>query len=133
MVKTLNNPLAGHGDDLRDMAYEYRRAAGIRLRAIREAAGLTQRELATAMDIVPTAVSAWETGRIALAPERYARFADVFDLEHIDFAKEMLRWTNPWLYVMIFPNDATAQDVREELASISERYINRLPPTKRTR
>lgn len=103
-----------------DVAYEYRRVIGAWLRDRRLAVGMTQREVGEALgDLGNTAVSAIEVGRSSLAPEHYEILAKIYKVDPQEFARFMLRWTNPWLYLMLLtPND---RGLRKELAGLSRR------------
>ena len=57
---------------------------GVRIRSAREAAGLTQEELAGKLGVTQTAVSYWESGK---------RDLGVADLERIAFALGVRAWT----------------------------------------
>lgn len=54
---------------------EAQKAMGMRLRAIREALGLTQEDMAAHMGVVITALSAWESGRNRIDIVKLARSA----------------------------------------------------------
>ena len=112
----------------RDMAYEYRRMAGAWLKAAREAQELTQSELAEKLNLGFTAVSAWEVGRGSLAPENYLAVIEALHLDKKDFARRMLRWTNPWLFAL-YENDTALQT---ELSHLDPEYKDTSVPNKKT-
>ena len=111
------------GSDLsRDIGYDYRRTVGRHVRDWRLAKGLTQEQLAQQMGMGFTAVSAIETGRGAVPPERYEDFAAILGVPRREFGKFMLRYTNPWAYAMIFEEEAHADpQLRRDLQAIPER------------
>lgn len=59
-------------DEERERRTAARRQAGDELRAIRQAAGLTQAEVATALDCTRQAVAAWEAGDVAVPADARA-------------------------------------------------------------
>ena len=85
-----------------DIAYSYRRHIGRYLRDLRDEAGLTQAEVAKHLGVVPTTVSSFELGRGAPSPERYDALAALFGVDRAEFGRFLLRYTNPWLYDMLF-------------------------------
>jgi transcriptional regulator with XRE-family HTH domain len=101
-----------------DSAYAYKREIGNWIRELREKRGLTQVELSELVDVFFTMISAIETGRNAVPPERYKRFAKHLHVPEKDFAMKMLRWSNPWLFEMLFGAD---DRLKAELAAIPER------------
>lgn len=61
---------------------------GQNLSAARQAKGLTQRELANAIDTDPFQVSRWERGTNRPADATLARLADALDIEFVQFFNE---------------------------------------------
>ena len=116
---------AGRGSDSaelnRDIAYDYRRTVGRMVRDWRLAKGMTQDELARAMGMGFTAISAIETGRSTVPPERYQEFADILNVERVEFGKLMLRYSNPWAYALIFDPEHADRPLQEDIGSIPER------------
>ena len=106
-----------HDDN--DLAYLYRRRIGKSLRALREQADMTQAQLAHQLDIGPSAVAGMESGRVGVAPERYEEIASLFGLDRQQFGKFLLRYTNPWMYALIYGHDAIA--LKYDLDAIPER------------
>lgn len=101
-----------------DSAFEYKRKVGDWIRDLRERRDLTQAELAELVDVFFTMISAIETGRNSVPPERYKTFARVLRVPEKEFARQMLRWNNPWLYGMLLGED---EELKAELAAIPER------------
>ena len=94
------------GADLkRDIAFDYRRTVGIWLRDLRQSRELTQQDVADQLGLGFTAVSAIEVGRSSVPPEKYEELADLYEVDHKEFAKKMLRYSNPWAFAMIFGAD----------------------------
>ena len=89
-------------DDGDDLAYKYRRIIGRRVRELRLKADMTQRELGDLVTIGETGISALELGRSSVSPERYEEFATIFDLDREEWGKWLLRYTDPYLYALIF-------------------------------
>lgn len=112
-MPTLNNPFQGRGrhdraggNVPRNMGADYRRIVGDYLREAREGLGLTQQDVADAVDVRNTAISAVEQGRLNLLPDRYALMVEVLKLDRAKFAKFLLRYTNPWLYALTYGADS---------------------------
>jgi transcriptional regulator with XRE-family HTH domain len=59
---------------------EPRTAFGARLHAAREAAGLSQAQVAEKMDVTQTAYGVWERYRVALRPEQIEQLASVLNV-----------------------------------------------------
>ena len=88
-----------------DLAYDYRRIVGAWVRENRIKVNLTQDALARKLDITHSGVSAIEHGRSTISPELYRDLVLELGLDEIVSGKFLLRYTNPWLYVMIFGCD----------------------------
>lgn len=117
-----NRKLGGGGEvDYigRDIGYEYRREFGAYLRQKRLDMGLTQKQVADALGVQPSAVSSMEIGRIALPADRAEALADALNIDHGEMGRQYLRWSNPWIYKMIF--NARDRRLLDDLASIPSR------------
>lgn len=99
----------GEGDTGADLAYAYRRKVGHRVRHMRLEADMTQRQLGDHLDIGETAISALELGRSTVSPERYSQLADLFGLDRGEWGKWLLRYTDPYLYALIFHDEINAE------------------------
>ncbi len=87
-----------------------RREAGAWLRQKREAAGLSQRDLATKVGIEHyTFISQIEAGRGRVPADRYEVYAIALGVEPRDFAIAMLKWHEPHTYRLLFPETANAE------------------------
>jgi transcriptional regulator with XRE-family HTH domain len=82
---------------------ELRREGGHWLRECREAAGLSQRQLA---DLVGaeyyTFISQLETGRGRIPPDRYKAWAEALNIPARDFVRTVLRFYDPITYSILF-------------------------------
>lgn len=108
------------GSDLDEaLAYEYRRKVGAKLRDYRLRAEMTQAQLGDILGVGLTTISAIETGRSSLPPERYAAIVSIFGLDRKDFGKFLLRYTNPWLSDLVFYGEDKSLD--RDLAQFPER------------
>ncbi len=88
-------------------SFQLRLAMGRYIRELREAAGLTQLELALRLDLPNAKFISWvETGRGNLSPARADEMADILGADRKEFATRLLRFTNPYLYRTIFGDDA---------------------------
>lgn len=123
-MATLTYPMArrtGHSaraaEPSRDFGAEYRRVIGNYIADKRIARGMTQLQLAKHLGMRDTAVSAIELGRNSLSPERVEDVANALELNKRAFGKFVLRYTNPWLFSLIFPNELS----REAIGQLPER------------
>ena len=109
------------GSDLeRDIAGDYRRHTGRWLKDARAAAGLTQLELSKLMGMDGTSsISSFEVGRGSIPPERYKDFATSLGQNERDMGLFMLRYTNPWLYALIY-GDADV-NLKRDIAALPMR------------
>lgn len=106
MARATNPLMTRKGLHDAELAYRYRRTVGLRLAELREAAGMTQRDLSKLLDCGETAISALENGRNSLAPERYEQIATIFKLDRKEWGRFLLRYTDPRLYVLLFGVDS---------------------------
>ena len=114
----------GGDDPARGMAYEYRRVIGDMVRDLRLEAEMTQRELGELLDIGETGISALELGRSSVSPERYGKIAEIFALDVKDWGKLLLRYTDPYLYSLLFGVDD--DKLKSDLEALSSRTrVNR--------
>ncbi len=89
-----------------DKRQELRLQAGTWLKAAREEAGLSQRELAGKMGaLYYTFISQIESGKGRLPADRYAVYAEALGLNSRDFAIKMLEFYEPTTYQLIFNQD----------------------------
>lgn len=80
-----------------------RQQAGRWLRALRERAGMSQRELAKAVGFeYYTFISQLEGGRGRLPPAQYVAFAEALDIPLHDFVKTLMRYYDPITYYALF-------------------------------
>jgi transcriptional regulator with XRE-family HTH domain len=86
-----------------DEVQSLRQEAGRWLRQLRETAGLSQRDLARALDLeYYTFISQIEAGRGRVPPNQYAAMARALRVEPYDFARAMLRFYDPVTHGMLF-------------------------------
>jgi transcriptional regulator with XRE-family HTH domain len=80
-----------------------RRDAGHWLRELREARGLSQRQLAAQVGVeYYTFVSQLETGRGRIPPDRYRIWAEALGVSPRDFVVKLLRFYDPVTYAILF-------------------------------
>ena len=104
MVATVKTHMS-HGD----WAAQLKKQQGAYLKDLRNASGLTQAEVAKALDCQwPSMVGGFEGGRFNLPPEKYLTFAQTVGVDPQEFVKNMLRWHNPWAYSILFPGEAVS-------------------------
>jgi len=83
-----------------------RREAGIWLKEMREARGLSQRDLATMVGVeYYTFVSQIESGRGRIPPDRYEAWAQALGMDAGAFVRKLLRFYDPITYALLFPNE----------------------------
>jgi transcriptional regulator with XRE-family HTH domain len=120
MAQRRHKPSGNTNTVTRDIANEYRRIMGDYLKTLRQSKGITQKELGKLIGVSETSVSGTEGGRTVLNSDRYEDVARVLEVDRTEFGKFMLRYTNPWLYSMIFPANRDRQ-LKEDLATILSR------------
>jgi transcriptional regulator with XRE-family HTH domain len=85
---------------------ELRREAGRWLRELREAQGLSQRNLADRVDAeYYTFVSQLEAGRGRIPPDRYLGWAKALGVDPRVFVRTLMRYYDPVTYGILFEND----------------------------
>lgn len=94
----------------------YRALIGGRFKELRVAAGITQKQAADAIGLWPTAVSSMENASSSIGAEKLMRLADLYGADRHETGIFILRYSNPWLYAMIFGDDVDA-DLRALVAS----------------
>ena len=88
---------------------ELRREAGRWLRDLREARGLSQRQLADLTHCeYYTFISQLETGRGRIPPDRYRDWAQALGVPARDFVRELLAFYDPVTYDILFGAEATS-------------------------
>src|SRR5690554_3829489 len=100
-----------------------RQEAGSWLRGLREAAGLSQRELAKAVGIeYYTFISQIESGRGRVPPSQIGAWAEALNVPPRDFAIELMRYYDPHNHAIIFGDAAsTPQPKSSDTKSLEER------------
>jgi len=90
--------------------HDLRLQAGAWLKAAREQAGLSQRELAANMGaLYYTFISQIESGKGRLPADRYEIYAEALGVDKRDFAIRMLEFYEPATYQLIF-NHSSSMD-----------------------
>jgi transcriptional regulator with XRE-family HTH domain len=93
------NPQRRGSTDVQEM----RREGGRWLRELREKAGLSQRELASLVDVdYYTFVSQLENGRGRVPPDRYRVWARALKIDPREFVKTLLSFYDPITYEILF-------------------------------
>ena len=86
-----------------DEVQELRREGGRYLRELREARGLSQRQLAGLIGAeFYTFVSQIETGRGRIPPDRYRTWAEALAVEPRSFVRNLMRYYDPVTYDILF-------------------------------
>lgn len=82
---------------------ELRQAAGVWLKEMREARGISQRELARILNLeYYTFISQLENGRGRIPADRYRDFAAALGLDEKVFVKTLLMFYDPVSYEILF-------------------------------
>ncbi|MCJ2074292.1 helix-turn-helix domain-containing protein [Methylobacterium sp. E-016] len=85
-----------------------RREGGCYLRALREARGLSQRQLAKLLNYeFYTFISQIETGRGRIPPDSYRIWAVALGVDVQDFVRNLMRFYDPVTYAILFGHTAT--------------------------
>jgi len=96
-----------------------RQEAGKWLKGLREAAGLSQRDLAKAVGIdYYTFISQIESGRGRVPPAQMRVWAEALKVPARDFATNLMKYYDPLSYELIFGDELAvqaAEQAREEL------------------
>src|ERR1700693_3922053 len=92
-----------------DAAY-LRRDAGRWLKELREARGLSQRQLATQVGVeYYSFVSQLETGRGRIPPDRYRIWAEALGISPRDFVVNLMQFYDPVTYAILFEDSRSQQ------------------------
>jgi transcriptional regulator with XRE-family HTH domain len=93
------NPQKRSATEVQDL----RREGGRWLKDMREAAGLSQRQLAAKVGAdYYTFISQLETGRGRIPPDRYTDWAKALGMADKDFVREVMRFYDPITYGILF-------------------------------
>jgi transcriptional regulator with XRE-family HTH domain len=114
-----SNPQKLSAKDTQDLRQE----AGVWLRELREQAGLSQRDLATAIGAeYYTFISQLETGRGRLPPDKYEIWAKAVGIPTRDLVKRLMRYYDPVTYAILFDD---AAEIKEKNQSKKPRNADR--------
>jgi transcriptional regulator with XRE-family HTH domain len=99
-----------------------RREGGRWLKHLREARGLSQRDLADRVGAeYYTFVSQLETGRGRIPPDRYRLWADALGIDPRVFVATLLRYYDPATYAILFGSgDIGEHEVRAQLKAVTD-------------
>lgn len=88
-----------------EKVHDLRVEMGKWLRQLREAQGLSQRDLAKRLNLdYYTFISQLENGRGRIPPSRYSEWADALNVRAGDFVRKVLYYTEPSTYDILFGN-----------------------------
>lgn len=89
-----------------DEAKEHRAALGLWLKSLREAEGLSQRDLAGRLSLdYYTFISQLENGRGKIPTHRYAEWAIALGQDPKTFVRELIRHYEPSTYQILFADE----------------------------
>ena len=96
-----------------DAVQELRREGGRYIRELREAAGLSQRQLAARIGVeFYTFVSQIETGRGRIPPDSYHLWAEALGVEPRGFVQALMRFYDPVTHEILFGDVPVAANAR---------------------
>lgn len=110
---------------------QLRRSGGVWLRSLREARGLSQRDLAALVGIeYYTFVSQLERGGGRVPPDRYEVWAKALGVEAKSFVKSLMFYYDPLTYRLIFAGESpdhltSAEPIRPQQASAEIKPFSR--------
>ncbi|WP_354669091.1 helix-turn-helix transcriptional regulator [Rhizobium sp. SSA_523] len=105
----------------RDDLGALRRECGAWLKERREAAGLSQRDIAAKVGIeYYTFISQIEAGRGRVPPERYEAYAKGLNVDPREFTMTMLRYNEPIMYDLLFKDEQKAGSVQTSGPALSD-------------
>lgn len=120
------NKLPRTGSD-QDGVLALRQEAGLWLRGLREAAGLSQRELAKAINLeYYTFISQIESGRGRVPPAQIQAWAKALNVPVREFAIELMRFYDPVNHGLIFGNEVPAPMPQPTDSAALEERISKL-------
>lgn len=94
-----SNPQKRSDPEVQDL----RKEGGRWLRGLREAAGLSQRELAAKIGAeYYTFISQLETGRGRIPPDRYRQWAEALEVPVRQFVQDLMRYYDPLTHAILF-------------------------------
>ncbi|MEM0935898.1 MAG: helix-turn-helix transcriptional regulator [Pseudomonadota bacterium] len=100
--------------EVRDQNKELRVAMGVWLRGLREGQGLSQRELANALNLeYYTFISQLENGRGRIPPSRYTEWAHALGQDPKAFVKAVLYYYDPVSYAILFEGEGAPNAVAQ--------------------
>ncbi|MFE1599240.1 helix-turn-helix domain-containing protein [Methylobacterium sp. ID0610] len=89
---------------------ELRREGGRYLKELREARGLSQRQLAALIGAeYYTFISQLETGRGRIPPDRYRVWAEALDVDVRLFVQTLMRFYDPMTHEILFETETAAE------------------------
>jgi DNA-binding XRE family transcriptional regulator len=104
-VMGYTHPLHNHPD-----AGRLRKEAGRYLKRQRQAAGLTQQEVARRVGIAYyTTISQVEAGKTRVPPDKMQSWAEALQVEPTAFAQQLLRYYDPFTWQLLFGNQAKGE------------------------
>lgn len=89
-----------------------RKEGGAWLRGLRQTAGISQRDLAKAVGVENHGlISQIESGRIRMAPELIAKWAEAVNYPAREFAIHLMKFNEPAIYQIIFPDRSWESEI----------------------
>lgn len=121
-MASINRPMRHPGGSepnpaVRRLAADYRVRLGAALTAMRQERGLTQEEVGAVLGVDGNRVSTFEIGRASVNAIHLATLCDLYQQDRHEFGKLVLRYTNPWIYALLFETKGT--DVAKDLLSLA--------------
>ena len=99
-----------------------RKDGGLFIKALRTKAGLTQREVAVALNMnYYTMVAQMEAGTARIPPNTYAAYAKVMGVEHRVFTRKLMQYYDPFTYKCLWGNELLSMT---ELLGLSDSKLS---------
>ena len=105
-----------------------RRDGGLFIKALRTQAGLTQREIAVALNIkYYTMVAQMEAGTARIPPDHYTAYAKVLGVEPKRFTRKLMQYYDPFGYKCLWGNELLST---VELVGLSDNAMDNSKPSE---
>lgn len=89
-----------------EQALQLRKEGGIFIKALRTHAGITQREVAVALDMnYYTMVAQMEAGTARIPPDSYAAYAKVLGVDPEKFVRKLMQYYDPHTYKALWGSE----------------------------
>lgn len=125
IIRTMKGrTISGHSSarvsaEEKNLSGHYRLIIGAEMRRLRLETGMTQEAVGDELGIYKTGISAMEKGTGMIGFDKMLKLAEIYGAPRKKFGVFLLRYTNPWLFALIYGDDDP--ELRDDLG---------LPPTQ---